>query len=233
VKVTKVFLCSLFFINQAKANTVKTVIDIGPDILYGVAKRYIMTQLFNCGDSASEVLRLEDPSAGILRFVYKDDRLKDENALIEIIENDANQSLMKVTLADYGPRTEVLKNKIVEAAKPAMEGGRTEILPFDSKKAFRSAYRYILKTFVVDKAKKEDVVCYSSEEVGLIRFKYKKEKNADSQARIEIIPAGKNASRIWATLPQSASDRQILLQDDLVAQVKSDLGEEKQDDKNP
>jgi len=204
----------------------KGEVDLSQEAMMGVAKRYVLTHLYRCNQSVSDVLRLEDLSAGLLKFVYRDDRFKDESSLFEVIEKDFNHSEIKITIpGDFGGRAELLKEKLLAASQDMIAGRKGTLIHFDPRIVYRSTLRYILKQFVTGKQKKEDVVCLSQEDVGLIRFQYRKGNFKDTNARIEVVSAGKNVARIWVTLPDLTMDKQILLQDEIVAAIQSDLGE--------
>jgi hypothetical protein len=210
----------------AKASTSQTELDMPQDILFSAAKRYVLGQFVKSTESASKVIKLEDASAGLLRFSYRDGTVSVEDALIEVVDLDGSRSRLKITLpGDYSGRSELMLQKIRRAAA---EGSETAKPAFthDAKKVYRTVLRHVLKTYVSPTQKKEDVLFVASEDVGLIRFAYQRGGFRDPNAAIEITPAGPGASHIRVSLPADPG-RQVLLENEVLSAVRADLGEER------
>ncbi|MFH1017290.1 MAG: hypothetical protein V1798_03800 [Pseudomonadota bacterium] len=220
------FLLAAGIASPSAASTAHAEIDFPQDPVFAAAKRHLLNQAAGPSDTASKAIHLEDATAGLLRFTYQDGSLTDTDATIEIVDLDGSRSRLKVTIpSDFGGRSELLLQKLKEAVRRAAETSG-QALAYDAKRVYRAALRYVLKTFISSKQKKEDVVFVTSEDVGLIRFIYRKGTFKDPNASIEVIPAGSNASRLHAFVPSEPTGRQALLEGDVLAAVKSDLGGE-------
>ncbi len=212
---------------RSAASTAQGEVEAAQEPTFSAAKRYVLNQFAKPSEAPSKVVHLEDASAGLLRFTYRDDSFSDDGATIEVIDLEGSRSKVKVTIPDdFSGRSELLLQKLRQAALEAVEAD-PHTLPYDAKRVYRSALRYILKTFVSPKQKKEDVIRMASEDVGLIRFVYRNGAFKDPGAGLEVISAGASASRIRVSLPADPTGRQVLLESDILAAVRSDLGGER------
>ena len=73
---------------KASAITVSSELDLPRPDLFRATKLYLLTQSTGkeSGEKRREMIRLEDASAGLLRFRYVDGAFRDDAALVEIIE---------------------------------------------------------------------------------------------------------------------------------------------------
>jgi hypothetical protein len=218
-------LTGLFWPALAGALTAQAELDLPPDAVFAGAKRHLLVQLLPKGKTPADLIRLEDGTAGLLRFVYDDGTYRDENALIEVTELNIDHSRLKVTLpGDFGGRAELLLQKIRQSVLRTVDASRADDLPFEASRVYRSALRHVLKSFVTGSEKKDDVVRVAAEEIGLIHFVYRDGKFRDPSARVEVLPSAKGSCRLVVSVP-SDPGRQILLQSEFRAAVRTDLGE--------
>jgi hypothetical protein len=209
----------------AWAATSSEEVDYPKDWMFSASKRYILLETTKSDADVSKRISLEDQTAGIIRFTYKDVNHTEEGATLEVIELDGDRSRLKLTLpSDFSGRTDLFLRKLVRSATESFTSSSKDPIPFDASRVYQAALRYLLKTHVTGKLKKGDVVKMSLADVGLIRFVYKRGPFTEPDARVEVLPAGKNASRILVSFPSKFSSQQVLFEEDLMKAVNEDLG---------
>jgi hypothetical protein len=214
-------LAAFFLASRVHARMAEAETQIPRELLFHAVKCHVLAHFSQP--------TLEDASAGLLKFVYREEGFTDDGAVAEIVELDPDRTKLRVTIpSDYGGRAEVLLDRVLEGAKKISEGKVGREVTKRADLVYRSVLRYLLKNFVSSDKSKNNVVPVADESAGFIRFVYREKNFMDPQTTVEVAPVGKDQSRLIVSLP-SDPGRRILLEDNLVRAVREDLGGEKED----
>lgn len=210
------------------ALTVESKTSFPAHFLFQNAKRYLVKHFLKSAGSIESVIKLEDSSTGILRFVFQDGSFVDKNSLIEIIDLDPTHSKLRVTIpSDFKSRDQLLLDQILKETSQIFEKKQGVPLPFESRYVFQSVRRYLLKRFVHSNEEISGFFKIDLEDLGLIRFHYREDGFSDSKAMIEVISLGEKECRLIVSLPNDSLVRQNLLEKDLLKSIEADLGKAK------
>jgi hypothetical protein len=212
--------------SAALGSTVQVDMSVPKDLLFRTAKIYLLKQSQESTLSPDQIIRLEDASSGILRFRFQEGKFSDDGALIEVIDLDPEHSRLRVTIpTDFGGRGEMLVDEISQTAKRIEEGKEGKEIRYGAKGVFQSVRRYVLKRFVRENPRKDQVIRLEDEGVGLLGFTYSEDGFVDSKASVQVVPMGDRLCRIIVSLPKDPSLRQQVLEKELRQAISDDLAE--------
>ena len=208
---------------SVEAAVAQSEVRLSSDFLYDVAKRYVLTDLAGRAKQGLNLIKLEDASAGFLKFRFQDGQFVDPEAIIEVIQLQGTQSKLRITMgADYGGRAQRLMDQIIRRANDRHAGKETVELPYPRSQVFQASLRYLLKRFVPDMSLKDQIVPIHDES-GLLQFVYQVKNFRDPNTHIEVMRFGEAGSRLYVHMPKSSA-RKLLFQDELVKAIEGDLG---------
>lgn len=209
----------------AFARTSQSDSDIPRDFLFQSAKRFLLSKLGGGNGCSNDAIELEDQSAGLLRFVYRDGTFVEKKASIEVIEMSSGTSKLRVVLpSDFSGRSQLLMEKFLKFSAEEMTGKAGREFPYRPPLVLSSVKRFILNQQVRSGEKKEEVITCSNDEAGYFKFLYRDEVSRDPNASVQVIPSGERGSKLVLTMPGVSSGRRIVFEEKMMKSIRDDLG---------
>lgn len=219
---------SLFLLivaTSVSALTSQSDSELSKEQLFQSTKRFLLSKLGGGNGCSNDAIELEDASAGLLRFTFRDGTFVEKKASIEIIELNSGTSKIRVILpSDFSGRSQMLMEKLLHFATDEVSGKDGRVFSYRAPLVFSSVKRFVLNQQVRSGEKKEDVVTCSNEEAGYFRFLYRDEVSRDPNASVQVIPLTDRSSKLTITMPAVSSGRKIMFDEKLMKAIRNDLG---------